>query len=196
MKRAEFISKSCELQQEFSFAHPKTVLQTHQIFNLHFTGSPIWNMFCSDFVKLENTWNVTIRKIFQLPLQAHRYLIEPISKVNHLKIVLAKRFVSFLRQILSSKKAIPKQLLNAVMFDTRCTTGNNLRNIFLLTKKFNLSELSSNSIEDISFNPLPDDERWRISVIEEMIDFKYGQVQVDGFTLEECENILTKTCVY
>ena len=40
-KRARFISRNMELIQEFSFAHPETKCQVNQIYNFHFTGSPL-----------------------------------------------------------------------------------------------------------------------------------------------------------
>ena len=39
-KRASFISKSCEISQEFSYASPETLLKINSIYNLHMTGSP------------------------------------------------------------------------------------------------------------------------------------------------------------
>ena len=44
-KRARYISRNMELIQEFSFAHPDTKLKVNQIYNYHFTGSPLWNLF-------------------------------------------------------------------------------------------------------------------------------------------------------
>ena len=63
MKRAQYIQKCCELQQEFSFAHPRSRFKANMIFNSHFTGSPLWDLFSDETRKLENSWNVSIRKI-------------------------------------------------------------------------------------------------------------------------------------
>ena len=50
IKRAQFVQKSCELQQEFSFAHPNTKIQINNIFNCHFTGSPLWDLSSNEHV--------------------------------------------------------------------------------------------------------------------------------------------------
>ena len=104
VKRATFIGKNCELLQEFAYATPSTVLKLNEIYNLHFTGSPIWDLFCPEALQLEKTWNISIRKIFNLPLQTHKYFIEPISGKNHLKKILIKRFLSFLKQVQNLEK--------------------------------------------------------------------------------------------
>ena len=48
-KRAQYIAKSNELNQEFHYC------------------APLWDMFSKNFQRLENTWNVSIRKILSLP---------------------------------------------------------------------------------------------------------------------------------
>ena len=53
-KRAAYIAKNNELVQEFYFAHPKTRLEINSIYNYHFTGSPLWNLFCRETEMLYN----------------------------------------------------------------------------------------------------------------------------------------------
>ena len=79
IKRAEYVSKNCDLQQEFMFAHPYTRFKTNLIFNSHFTGSPLWDLFSEDAKRLENSWNVSFRRTYDLPFQTHRYLVEPVQ---------------------------------------------------------------------------------------------------------------------
>ena len=79
VKRAKYIRKNNELLQEFSFAHYKTKLLVNQIFNCHFTGAPLWDLFSHDFNKIENTYNVSVRKMLNIPRDTHKYFIEPLS---------------------------------------------------------------------------------------------------------------------
>ena len=75
VKRAMYISKNCDLMQEFFFSHPKSKLEANKIFNSHFTGSPIWDLFSPEAIMLENSWNVSFRRMYDLPMQTHRYLV-------------------------------------------------------------------------------------------------------------------------
>ena len=195
IKRAGYITKNCELIQEFMFAHPKTRFQTNLIFNSHFTGSPIWDLFSPDAIRLENTWNVSFRRMFDLPMETHRYLVEPVSDHMHLKKILIKRFLSFIQQINKSSKLIPKQLLNVIMNDTRSVTGSNLKRILILTKKTKVEDVTSKDIEDIEYAKMCQEEKWRIEMIKELTDIKFGQLELDGFSNEECEEILNFACV-
>ena len=123
IKRATYISKNCDLVQEFFFSHPKSKLEANKIFNSHFTGSPIWDLFSPEAIMLENTWNVSFRRMYDLPMQTHRYLVEPVSGQEHVKKQLIKRFLSFIKQIEKSKKMLPIQLLNVIKYDTDPSQG-------------------------------------------------------------------------
>ena len=112
MKRATFIGKNCELLQEFSFAHPITKMQTISLYNCHFSGSQLWDLFGDEVTMLENSWNILIRKVYDLPITTHRWLIEPISKIDHLRKQLLKQYLSFLTQVENSSKYVARQLLH------------------------------------------------------------------------------------
>lgn len=110
MKRGQFISRNYELLQEFYFAHPSTKLQTVLLYNCHFTGSPIWDIFSPEVDTLSKSWNIAMRKVFDLPMTTHRYLLEPISENDHLLKILIERFISFISQLEKSSKNVVKQL--------------------------------------------------------------------------------------
>ena len=78
-KRAQYIAKNNELTQKFYYALPTTKVLANNIFNTHFYGAPLWNLFSPAFQKLEKTWNTSHRLMLSLPLRAHRYLIEPLT---------------------------------------------------------------------------------------------------------------------
>ena len=60
---------------------------------------------------VENTWNVSVRLMLDVPRETHRYLVELLSNTAHIKQVLVKRFLSFLDQIRKSDKTATKFLL-------------------------------------------------------------------------------------
>jgi len=62
-KRATYINKVNELTQEFYYAHPLTKVKINNIFNSSFYGSPLWNLFGKEAVRLEKSWNVSQRML-------------------------------------------------------------------------------------------------------------------------------------
>ena len=194
IKRATYISKNCDLVQEFFFSHPKSKLEANKIFNSHFTGSPIWDLFSPEAIMLENTWNVSFRRMYDLPMQTHRYLVEPVSGQEHVKKQLIKRFLSFIKQIEKSKKMLPIQLLNVIKYDTRSITGCNIRKILLLLKRTKIEDIKQEDIENLEYAVLEKKDGWRVDMIKEISDVKCGQLSVDGFSTDECEEILRYAC--
>ena len=134
MKNAKYVSKNIELNQEFNFAAEETKLVVNDIYNSSWYGSVLWDLFCPGAVKLESSWNRSIKIMLDLPQPTHRGLIEPISGKPHLKRVLLKRFLLMIEQIRKSKKPHLQMLLRLCEKNTNSTTGKNLRNIMLITR--------------------------------------------------------------
>ena len=193
IKQAQYINKNNELEQEFHFRHPRTKFKINRIYNSHFTGSPLWDLFSPDAVKLESSWNRSVKIMYDLPYETHRCLIEPLSG-THIKRILINRFLNFLKQIINSKKNVTKVLLNTIKYSVKSTTGRNLRKIMLLTGKSNIEELNEIKIDELEYHPAKEEDRWKLSVIDECIDIKFGKLNIDGFNKEEIEDICSYLC--
>ena len=64
IKRAQFISKNIEIRQEFYFASARTKFLLNQIYNTHFTGSPLWDLFGNHAKRLEGSYNLAVKNMF------------------------------------------------------------------------------------------------------------------------------------
>ena len=60
VKRAKYINRQNNLNQEFYFAHPITKFKVNSIYNTDFTGSSLWDFNCESFERLGKTWNVSV----------------------------------------------------------------------------------------------------------------------------------------
>ena len=103
-KRCIFNNKLNSLLQEFHSASPTILLKCANTYALSFPGSQIWDLFNEECEKLYRSWNVMIRKIYNLNRCTHRYLIEPLSDTYHLKTALCSRFVKFSKTLTGSNK--------------------------------------------------------------------------------------------
>ena len=172
-KRAQFIQKNNEICQEFSFADSTTKIRLNNIFNTHFTGSPIWDLFCGETEAIEKTWNVAMRKMMKLNRCSHKYLIEPLSQTRHIKFSLMKRFINFTHNILNFSKTFLKALHSCVRKDCRSITGNNLRNIMLQLNVDNIESITMKSIMKMKYQEACNrEEECRINMVEEIIKVK------------------------
>ena len=194
VKKAQFISKSIELNQEFAFANSRTKFDINRIYNSHFYGSPLWDLGGKSVINYESTYNKGIKVTFDLPVETHRNLIVPVSRHPHLRQTLVSRFLGFVDQIKASKKIIPKMLLNHIMYDVRSTTGKNLRTILLQTEKDEVKDLGKSDARDLSYHPLGEEEKWKDELLNELIDIRDGKVHIQGFSDNEMSSLINFIC--
>ena len=194
VKRAAMVAKNIELNQEFFFSHPTTRVSVNQIYNSHFYGSALWNLFSQEAIKLENSWNTSARIMWDLPMTTHRYLLEPVTEAIHVKKLLAKQFIGFLDQIKKSKKAVILELIHSVKLDTRSTTGNNLRRLMLLMNKENVDQIDKSDYKHLEYHEIDDEEKWKVAFIREVTNVKFNRFEVEGFEQDELDEILDFLC--
>ena len=90
---------------------------------------------------MESSYNRSVKIMLDLPFATHRYLIQPLSNEEHIRIVLVKRFLSFIDKVKNSGKPPLVMLLSDAMVDVRSTTGSNMRNIMLSVGKTSVKEV-------------------------------------------------------
>ena len=182
-KRAAYINRNNELIQEFRFTHPFSLMEINGIYNSHFTGSPIWDLFCPEVESLYKSWNVSIRRMFNLPREAHRYLIEPISNQVHLKHMLSSRFFKFIAPIENSIKS-----------SIRSITGRNLQRIMTEMGNDSVDFMKSTHYNSV-YKELPESQLYRVQLATEVIHIKNNELEVPGFDHLELDEILSYICV-
>ena len=130
--------------------------------------------------------------MLDLPLPTHRYLKEPLTGTPHISKVLVKRYLSFIEKIEKSEKLSLKQLLSLTRSDVRTVTGHNLRTIMLLAEKTKIDDLDHNIA--IDYHPIDGRNKWKVNLIQELIEVKNGSLEVQGIQAEEVQQILEYVC--
>ena len=188
-KRAAYIAKNNELNQEFHYAHPHTKIWINNIYNSSFYGAPLWDLFSRDFEKLEKSWNVSQRIMLSLPRRTHRYFLEPLSDTHHIVKSIKKRFLGFLDKIRSSKKKVLGCMLQKIEQDCRSTTGRNIRMLQLQLEKTTEEEFLKTP-----YARVPEGEQWKLAVIKELIEVKSGCMYISTMTKDEINDIIETLC--
>ena len=83
-KRVTYINRVNGLNQEFYFANSTTKIMINNIFNSSFYGSQIWDLFSDEAIRLEKSWNISLRILLGIPRNTHRYFVEPLSGTPHI----------------------------------------------------------------------------------------------------------------
>ena len=127
--------------------------------------------------------------MYDLPWATHRYLIEPLTGSQHVSRILAKRYLSFINKIRNSGKTSLRQLLEITKKDVRLSTGHNLRTIMMLAGKNTIEELEVGQV-DFEYHEVKEINAWRVGFIKELIELRYGELEVPGMEVDEIKQIL------
>ena len=195
-KRAQYVAKNNELMQEFHYADPTTIAKLNNIYNTHFYGAPVWDLFSLHVQRLEKAWNISNRIMFSLPRTTHRYLIEPISCREHIIFSIWRRFLKFTKCLAHNRKSVLRNIFEIVKRDCQSITGRNLRNIMLKTDLdvYSNEKLKPGFKINAPYQPIPDSETWRIQVVKEILDVELGATTIENFSKEELDIIKEFAC--
>ena len=143
---------------------------------------------------------MTVRNVFNLDRCTHRYLVEPIAGSLHLKVMLESRYVTFFNSLVKSKKMPVRLLARISQSDLilRTVLG---RTLSSLQSRCGLgpeqtSQLTANLVKKkLSYFVTPDKEAWRTEMSLELLKLRKGDLELQGFSSSEREEILKHICV-
>ena len=141
-----------------------------------------------------NTWSVSIRRMFELDRKTHRYLIEPISGMPHIRQALVSRFLNFASKLSTSKKEILRNAFETLRVDCRSTTGENIRKIRLECNTGLSDQSLAEGVKRWKFQPAPPGQEWRIDVVKDLISIRDNRRDGDILSKDELNAILEYIC--
>ena len=191
-KRARYIQSNNELVQEFGYTASDTKAIINRIYNRHAYGAVLWDLYGKEANMFYNSWSTSVRMMYRIDRKTHRYLIEPLSKMQHIKGAILKRFVGFTNKLASSCKKVVKNVYSIIGDDCRTTTGSNKRKIIL---EFDInSRTEKKDIDKKPFHDIPTGEEWRIPLVNELVGIRDGSLTSIGWSNDEIKDALEFLC--
>ena len=131
VKWAQFISKSTEIRETFSFASPVEVLRAVKVFAGDLYGSNLWQLAGDQAEQVFHAWDTCVKLAWQVPRSTHTYFVERLlgCGISHVRTDILARYVNFMKSLRESPSVEVSILANIVARDVRTTTGRNLHHI-------------------------------------------------------------------
>ena len=194
-KRAILFDKIHQIQQQFGYCNPRLVIKLFSIYSTALYGSNLWHISSEEHLKLDRSWNIAIKMIWDLPPPTHTCYLESLSTVPHLEAVLAGRHIGFISSLACSEKPLLKLLFSSCSSDLHSVIGDNIRYLLHKYKKPTLPALiaAKNTIKKSRVYPLPSDQSWKTNIIEEICLTKKNHIQID-FDNDLLDKILDHIC--
>lgn len=109
--------------------------------------------------------------------------------------MLASRYVTFHRSLITSNKLSVRVLARLFETDQRTVMG---RTLDTLCSQLNISDiklLSSTVVKkNMKYFEIPAEHQWRSSMVTELIKLRNQSLSLPGFTQEEINTMLVFTC--
>lgn len=196
-KKGQFIACVNNILTEFSFAHPKVKARLLSIYGTSFYGSSLWDLYGKAANRLYTTWNIAVRRLFNLPYRTHCRFLDDISELIHVNVSLKLRFVKFIISLLNSDNILIKNLLQYTMESNMFCTGLTLNRILSEFDICTPSTFSSNCIDIPGMirrhyqqrDNLSIEDLYHCGIIKEMINCLHDSHEC-GLSKEECNFIL------
>ena len=103
-KRADFINKSTDIRETFSFAQPNQILQAVRVYCSALYGAMTWSLFSDKARQVFNCWSTCVKLAWGLPRATHSYLVNSFLSggIPSLRNSILSRFTKFLQSVKSS----------------------------------------------------------------------------------------------
>ena len=193
-KRARYIQSNNELVQEFAYTSSDTKAIINRIYNSHAYGAVLWDLYGKEAKMFYNSWSTSVRIMYRIDRKTHRYLIEPVSKMQHIKGAILKRFVGFTNKLAISCKNAVKNVYRVIENDCRTITGSNRRNAILECQCDSSTRIEKKDVDKLQFHNVPAGEEWRVQLVTELIGIRDGSLMSVGWSNNDIKDALEYIC--
>ena len=199
-KTAAFITRSLEIREQFSFAHPMEMLRAVKVYCCDHYGAMLWDLQGVLATKYFNSWKTCIKLAWGVPRATHSYFLDYLSGgLSTVKRDIIARYASFYKSLLSSPCREVNILARMVAKDVRTTTSRNLRlveaesgGLTWAATPWKIREGCAAEEPDV-----PRVDSWRIpylgKLLEERDDLVYKGVETEQ--VENVQELIDSLCI-
>ena len=189
-KKAAFITRSTEIRETFSFAHPVEVLNAVKLYCCDHYGSMLWDLGGGLASQYFNTWNTCIKLAWDLPRDTHSYFLKSLAGgLVTAKNDIIARFTGFYKGLLSSPSREVNIMARLVAKDVRTTTSKNFMLMERETGGLGLGSPAHAVRKELlkRDTAAPDMDLWRIPYLSKLLEQR--DLLVYNGEDEECEEL-------
>jgi hypothetical protein len=168
-KKGKFVACCNNILTEFSFAHPIVKTQLLNIYGTSFYGCTLWDLYSKSASQLYVTWNIALRRLYNLPYKTHTRFLEHISDLRHVSVSLKLRFIKFCKTLAYSKNSLIQNVTDYAFANNMSKTGLNLSRILV---EFDICSAESfHAFKDNVYNMIVKHHNKKATLIDEEMNF-------------------------
>ena len=174
IKKNDFVARTNSLIYTFQSTSKRTLFRLFETNCCALYGCQTWQLDDPTINRLFTSWNIAIRKIFDLPARAHTNLLPQIIDRPLISFQIANRFLKMFGAMLISTNVRVKFLASYACDNNQCILRKNLNWIAQLFD-VNIYDIISGCFKFVLNNSMD----WRAKLINELIDIIDGNLNID-----------------
>ena len=140
----------------------------------------------TDIHNICTSWNIAIRRAWDLPRTAHRNLLPGLAGSQPISVILYKKFVSLFKKMYVSQNELVAMIAAYFAVDARSLINKNMQ--LISTKcKIDIESLLRNKVPSCALNVNIMENANVISVLKELRASREGTYSIPGFSEEEIQ---------
>ena len=177
-------------------AHPELKCKINRIYNSSFPGSVLWDLTATLTAQIVNSWSVSVRHMWGLPMDSHRSFVESLGG-THAKVMLMSRYISFIKSVKKSSRRAVLLLFERVKSNLMTVTGRNIRVIEEQAENTPICEIKVEQFKkNVKFHEAHESDQWKVSFVKEIVNVKQNKLKLEpdddqSFSVEELDEIMT-----
>ena len=174
VKRAQFIGRSVEVRNMFSWAAPPEILKALRIHCTAFYGSMLWDLGGEKACQVYSAWDTAVKLTWGCPRYTRTFLLQQVLTCGDtsVKTDILSRYGKFMKGLRLSISKEVRVLFNLVARDLQTNTAKNIKlvegvsetNLWTVGQSKLKKELHSNQLVDI-----PIRDKWRLIYLSSLL---------------------------
>ena len=194
-KKADFIDKSTEVRESFSFAQPNQILEAVRMYCCSLYGSKTWSLYSDKANQVFNCWSTCAKLAWGVPRATHSYIVDNLLSAGlpSLRSSVLARFCKFYDSVKKSKSMEVRLVASLAVVDIRTSTGSNCQGI---RREFKMQDEPMVHMRDKILDAkraVPGQDNWRLPCLMKFLDQRY-QLEASLEDTKEIDLLIESLC--
>ena len=198
VKRAQYIDKTVDIRNTFSFANPTQILTAIEKYTGDHYGAMLYDLYDDkNFGKYHRCWGTNVKLTWECPRATHRYFVNSVMAPEFISIrtKLLSRYIKFFHSLLKSSSNEVRLIASLAAKNKSSTTGKNLAKISQETG-LNAQEASPAEIRQALLCKeavVPEQDLWRVPYLAKLLQEKH-EMEITSLDTGQISQLIDSLC--
>jgi hypothetical protein len=190
-KVGNFYGNVNKLYSSFKCTGVSHIVTLFNSYCCHFYGSQAWRLCDRNIDKIYKAWNKSVRHICNLPYNTHTYFLPFLVRTLYVRDILYTRSANMMNNMLNSTNSAVKFLTKYSITSHLSIIGGNWHHI----KDYFMCDIENCNVKTLLTERMYMTFTPECHMLMELIQICDGDKKIDGFTMDEIQDLINDICI-